>query len=299
MGKERAVPVRDDRTTIIDEYSTWGEFLHDVANRVSPLPLSRRSAHNGDFSFTRTRSLKDALELGITGFAEGAEKGKKLATAIFDGVASMIERVEIVHDVEGNGLDVARYVDGEPECWQKFETIQLEGQGNKIIRLVFNNVASSGVSPEVMIRKGAAVSAVVELLEYAGHRVEVVSCCCVSGSAGKKLESWLTVKRSSEYVDAGRLAFALCHPSMLRRFYFAIWESSTQDTELLERMGIPDGGYGNCAEAPKEKRGDIYIGQSMYGERQWENDKAAETWVLDQLRNQGVHLREEKEVVSR
>ena len=274
------------------EFETWGDFVDMAESKDSKLPKSDQHSRTNGKSFTGTNSMEEAIELARAGWIDGARSAKKLSSAMFDEMSSLIERVDTVYDVEGNGIDVARFVDGEPECWQKFESIQTEGHGNKIIRLVYNGGATYDVDKQVMSRKGAAVHAVVELLEYAGHRVEVVYVTSSACYGSNPWQVWVTIKRASEVMDPGRLAFALAHPAMLRRLNFSIWEQMG-DVDFLDRCGIPDGGYGQPYALDEEDQGDIYIGESVGGGGVWRSDETAEAWVLDQLRNQGIMLTEE------
>ena len=69
----------------------------------------------------------------------------------------------------------------------------------------------------------------------------------------------IPLKRAGEMLDLDRCAFAFSHPSMLRRFVFAIWEGQTQ--EVRDLFGYKQGGgYGTPTELSDEDqaRSDLY-----------------------------------------
>jgi hypothetical protein len=203
----------------------------------------------------------------------------------------MIQRVEVSHDVEGHAIDVARFVDGEPEAWLKFEEVLQESEsGHKLIRIAFNYSVSGHISPEVITRKGAAVAALVELLEYAGHRVELILCHAVAEYRNDEAvtETYIRMKEFDQNLDSAVLAFALAHPATLRVLTFSIMEQYPY--EVRRHIGVPGGGYGIPAEVNKENRGDIYIARSLASDSQWDSAEKAEAWIIKQLKEQGVTI---------
>lgn len=273
-------------------FESWGEFLDRCANGKCALTEGkRRSRADGEYSWFGTHDFKDAMDLAVNGWEEGANMATKIAEPMFTHISSMIEKQEIVYDVEGQGLDIGRYLDGEPEHWQRIEIEEGQGPGHKIIKIVLNICVSSGIEARVIRQKGAAIQALVNLLEFAGHRCEVWTMAAVRGG-GETREVWMLLKRASENVDASRLAFGLAHPSMFRRMIFALWETMG-DVERLQQFGIPERGYGSVAKAVSEK-GDIYLGGSQYGRDEFESDGATEEWIIEQLKAHGVHLKKKE-----
>lgn len=277
-------------------FETWGDFLDRACNAPSLLKNGNRASRSGKGSAGEAESLcatwEDAVEVATTGWLKGAKEAGRIAEAIFDKTTSMIEKTVVSYDVEGNSLDVGRYLDGEPECWQRFDAIQEEGVGQKIIKIVLNMSLSGGVPAHKIVRRGAAVLAVIEALEYAGHRVELWSIDVTVGSGSKHMETRVLVKRAGENLDGPRVAFAIAHPAMLRRMCFSIMET-LETRELLSTFHVPVG-YGRVGDPAMDGRGDIFINGGYLGEPYWENDESVKAWVLDQLRNQGVAIREDR-----
>lgn len=271
-------------------YASWHEFIA-ATRKPSEMPDSARSSK--DDSFARRGfngcSLATAHKMADEGWLEGAERARKFATSITDALGGMIERVEVNYDIEGHSVDIGRYVDNEPECWQKFEVDLIQQPAVKLIRIVVNVSASGGVSTRVIERRGAVVAAMVELLEYAGNRCEVVmSETCTGG--GVRLVTLATIKQFSEPLDMPKIAYALGHPSTLRVHHFSMMET---ELNAHERSALHVGsGYGMPADVPDEHRGDIYLPKMGSWEAQWDNEHSAVTWVLARLKEFGVHIHE-------
>ncbi|MBK7037860.1 MAG: hypothetical protein IPH42_16340 [Bacteroidetes bacterium] len=123
------------------------------------------------------------------------------------------------------------------------------------------------------------ICALVDALEYAGHRAEVI--CNVAASRNQydrdghnKENGWfevdVKVKPSDQPVELSSLAFCLAHPSMLRRIVFSV-EELVGWSDYADRYGYP-------AEATE--KGDIYIKEIFSG--LVSNDEAI-SWVLLEL----------------
>lgn len=264
----------------------WGEWVDRAAADSTPGTLGRSSREtDGGHSWDLGASFAQAIKLARDGWAQGEEHVKKYSTALFDKLASRVEREYPVYDVEGAGIDIARYVDGEPECWQRMEPVVTEGSGRRIIRVVYCGSASCGISAETMLARGAAVVALVQLLEMAGHGVQVDVVFGIS----ERAEYWISVKASDQPFDLGRVAFAVAHPAMFRRLGFSVMEKSALPVQRMLGVGS---GYGSPGDA--QDRGDIYLPKMYWGGSEWTSPGAAEAWVLAELKRQGVNLGEEE-----
>ncbi len=266
-----------------DVLHSWGEFLDFAIAGSGKHGL--KSSKDRDESFTGTESWDQCLEIARNGWAEGEARTSAISATILDKVTGLIEHEQVVYDVEGIGLDVATYLNGEPECWQRFDTEITEGQGTKHVKIVFNATVSGGISKNIIEARGATVAALVQALEFAGTRVElwVLAICTADWkSKGPDYEARVLVKAADQELDMSRVAFALAHPSMLRRLGFACMESHEVAAKELSL------GYGNPQRAVD--KGDLYIDSGTLGEAQWEKTSSAVEWVLKQLTAQGVHL---------
>jgi hypothetical protein len=231
------------------------------------------------------------MRLARHGWREGAAMTRAYAQALTTRIVGRVEREDLVYGVEGMGYDVARLLDGAPEHWQRWQpTGEHEDRaGNRLIRVLMNASVSCGVPTRTIIARGAACCALVELLEYAGARVQLDVTWPCSGRATREVLTHLVcVKRFAAPLDMSTVAFAVAHPSALRRLVFSAQERESES--VRSAYGVPHGGYGIPAEVPAVERGKgtLYVPCANSGDADWSEANAAERWVLEMLREQGV-----------
>jgi hypothetical protein len=131
------------------------------------------------------------------------------------------------------------------------------------------------VDPQDIINRGAAVVALIDKIQSEGQRVELIAFCHIAGRRNDRLIMAVTVKRPEEPIDMDRVAFALAHPSMLRRAFFRV-------VEFLYPHHL--GGYGSCAHYDDVLKGSdlnlrsIGTDNVTYGDRDQAIAKVQELW---------------------
>ena len=287
-GKTKHPDVRGSLDHVRQGFESWSEFTEFAGNAKSSIPTDSRSSRNGKNGegpkWWGTKTFREATELAAIGWQSEAQKIRELSAPIFELISSLIVREDIIYGVEGQSIDIARFIQNEPECWQSFESqiIEAPHAGSKVVRLHFNQGASSRISAESIRKRGIAATALIELLEYAGFRVEVI-VGTASYSGGLLWETYIKVKDAAQTVDLPRLTYALAHPSMLRRLLFSNWEAVLTPAELEKANIEPNGGgYGHPEELLDQ--GDIYIGNNN---REFED---TQEWLIEQLKKSGVKL---------
>jgi hypothetical protein len=132
------------------------------------------------------------------------------------------------------------------------------------------------------------ICALVDAIEYAGHRAEVI--CNDASSfyssdqhrAGlSKSSGWfeisVIVKKANQPLEMSELAFCLAHPAMLRRIMFSVAE--------LEGWSDFAPNYGSPAEA--SNKGDLYVKEIFTSKV---SNEVAIDWVINELENLGVKI---------
>jgi hypothetical protein len=190
-------------------------------------------------------------------------------------------------------LDVGRLCAGEPEHWGQWETVDAAGVSSRFVRVVYNIGARGWADKSLLIARGATVAALVELLEHAGHRVQVEIVSYATGDR-RAIRVSAPVKLYDESLDRDRLIYAVAHPSALRRHIFSIRELAPEpflrDLHIGKEYGA---GYGSSQDIPGTERGDIYIpALTNEGGLDWTNAATTEAWVLRTLRAAGVTFTE-------
>lgn len=280
-------------------FQSWGAFVAYVAT-TTPTVAGGLSSHDPASSWNGNVSWARSLALAVEGWTEGEQRIRELSRRLEAHITHRIVREEFNYDVEGMAFDVARFLNGEPEHWIRPEEATVTtDHGSKHVKLVVNISASSAVSPEAIIARGAAVAALVELLEYADHRVEVW-ITNPSSAAHRYGEAYappiyvcdVKVKSFDQPLDMGLLAFALAHPATLRRLMFAAQECA--DPSIVKYVTHSNSyGYPTENDAAKAEAGIYLPGSKLWDSAaDWTSPESVETWILAELAKQGIVLRD-------
>ena len=263
------------------EFGSWGELI-DYAARV-PTVTAKSEQHSRfvrDDDWYGTPDFPAALNLALNGWTDAETKARTLSSVLFNKVSSLVEHDYPVSDIEGVDIEMGAYTRGEPECWTRFEKVMEEGEG-KIARIVFNGFFSAGINHDVIIARGAAVAALVDLLEYSGTRCEVIYHCPFNDP----IHFRTLIKSADQPLDLSRLMFAVGHPSMFRRIMFSALEHNPE-RESLSLYGLP-------YELHESQRGDVYLGCAGFPDVQWKDTESAQAWIIAELKSQGVDVKAE------
>lgn len=276
---------RAGRKPVLIEHHTWGEFVNYAEESISqPIGYDgvtgdATSASNG--YWTGTPDWETAMRYAREGWPEGESKVDAVRRRLETRVISHIVKDDIGYDVEGMAFDVARFLEGEPEHWMRPEESQLAGKVRHV-KLVVNIAASGGVSDRTLQYRGAAIAALVELLEYNGQCVELWIANGIDGTTDDLKSGFrhlAKVKAYDQPMEPSRIAFALVNTSTFRRLGFALMGRHWSH-------GIP------TDFKPEDTT--IYVPCSyLYADGvDWESLASVETWVIGKLAEQGVLLRD-------
>jgi len=246
---------------------SWDECMSD---------MDRQPNEGWDFTSTSksgpdcenhygTRTFADAVQLAINGWDEGREA---MASSVQFAKAkqSTFKRPDWEYGVAGQRACIPSYCAGVPN-----HMVYMDDTSNRnampIVKIYADIGATVGTNSSAMINKGSAIVALVDQIEQAGQRVELIACqrSATRGCAYDEQHVFITVKGADELLDLDRVAFAMAHPSMLRRINFRIMEflypeyvdgyGSVRKFDDLpdDAMYIPpmygDEGYGDMDEA--------------------------------------------------
>lgn len=232
-------------------FPSWGEFVGFCRDAKPHADSDKGSARNkGDAAFHGTASFEEAVVMAAAGWPEMAARASLAAAPYYKSLSNLVARDNIEYDIQGSGIDCGRFVEGIPECWQRFEESIIHGKSNRVLRMIVDVGAHCMIDAKTMEIKGGYALALLDLLELSGYRVEVIF-----GFAGHykdvSLECSCLAKPADQPPDKNRLAYILAHPSAYRRLGFAV----------LEQHFEPKLGLGRCGNYPG-KPGDILIPNS-------------------------------------
>ena len=170
-------------------------------------------------------SFGEALRLFREGWAEEMPEALDIAESAVTMAEQeqMVETFQPVWDVTGAEVDVARYLQGEPECMIDFPLTETSKVG-RVITLAVGTAISSAVSSSSYLKRGRCIVALALALSRLGHAVEVWAYdSSTSNAAGEhEAHSRVMVKSAHDEIDPARLMFALAHPAMHRALMWAM-----------------------------------------------------------------------------
>lgn len=233
-------------------------------------------------------SWLEAKKLALQGWQDGLEQVKKYQTEITPQITEKVIRPSQIYDVAGYNVDVGRYLSNDPECFVSREFVVNNSPG-RVFTLVCSISFSAAIEPETIIQRGAIICALVDAIEYAGHRVEIICNWAVSKYSNEKYRTgktkengWLevdtTIKKANQPLEMIELAFCLAHPAMLRRIMFSV----------AEIEGWSDFAYAYGYPAEATTKGDLYIQEIFSGTVP---NKKAINWVLEQLKKLNIEIK--------
>jgi hypothetical protein len=263
-----------------------------VADAIKPQPAGVSTSRNStDSSLFRTcGTLDDAAKLALNGWPEGRARVAAISAEIRETIRREVTAAGWEFDVAGAVPDVARYLAGEPENMLTPADVPTPA---RVVRIVANIGTRCGVSAEAMIERGAATCALVDCLEAAGVRAEIVAASRCEGR--EHHTTTITIKLPEEPLDVDRVAFMLCHPAALRRLQFSLRESLPEETRGAVLDSRYSSGGATCSVDYTEPGAICTPALTDENESHWTKPAAVRAWILEQLAAQGVTIEPQTE----
>ncbi|MET9558018.1 hypothetical protein [Streptomyces sp. NPDC006645] len=192
-------------------------------------------------------------------------------------------------DVTGSEVDVGAYLSGAPECMVDSVPQRISARGRVVTFLVPAGYVNT-TPHSVIYHRGVALAALCSSIIAAGHSVEIWSGFCAYVSDTDRYAAVARVISPAEPLDMGRLMFVMAHPAMLRRLWFAVWDSAPR--AVARRMH--DSRYGTPPNTcyPEDLPTGItepYILPHLSPEdRQWESVDSALSWCREMFTGLGL-----------
>ena len=249
--------------------ATWDECMADMHRDPNKAWGDEPSSVSGTHEFTGSNSFEESQQLAISGWAEGRD-AMDADVQFAKAKEASFKRPEWEYGMAGQRVCVPSYAAGAPMHMMFMD--DEDAKPLPIVRIYCDIGAVWYTSTEAMIRKGAAVVALIDQIERSGQRVELIATQ-ISKTHRQYDEQhiFITVKQPDEPLDLDRISFAVAHPSMLRRVCFRIMEF-TYDK--------PVSGYGSVEEMKDIPEDAMYL-PPMYGDEGYEDMDAALATVND------------------
>jgi len=242
--------------------------------------------------FNCFQDWRSCFHAALTGWPEGLARVKDLSEALLQKVGSAMLKETYSPSETGLFFDVGLVLSGEPEAWLEVSQTEETAKGIKLVTIGLNCTVSCGIDARVIRERGAAVLALVQLLEQAGRSVCVKVGIGVDGRNGSKdcsLEASLTLKSFGEALDADKLAFWLVSEDAFRRCFFRVMEAAPIWEGLGAKLGS---GYGSVKQDWLPEGTEIGLKGLRYGGGDDWTETKTEAWIKGQLKAQGVSITE-------
>lgn len=216
-----------DGNVYITEFETITELVHFIKTNKPKEKLKKSNGYDSESTDkdrvinNKTKDFAEAEDLLLHGWEHGTKEIKNKVDAKDTGVAM---KQKSVYDVVGYQASVPRYLQGIPTNMVNKTNIK---QKNKVITI--NKCASYiwSTKPQVIIKESVKVLQLINRLEKQGFRVKLN--VIFATRAENKTITKVKIKSSSQRLNIKQVAFPLCHPSMLRRIIFAVWERQEEN----------------------------------------------------------------------
>jgi hypothetical protein len=141
---------------------------------------------------------------------------------------------------DGDELNAGAWVRRELDGWSQTKKVQRQ---KRVIRIACNVSVSALRKPEELYYRGAAAAALADILEAAGHSVEITMFTSQLGLFESKSDSMsvmsCTVKQADAPMDLDSVALALAEIGVFRTVTFCAWATAAT-MKTSGSLGYPE-----------------------------------------------------------
>ncbi|UED86220.1 DUF7192 family protein [Streptomyces profundus] len=265
---------------------SWGEFL-ELAAGPTWLPDGHSRKKDDEWA---GGGFAEALRLATDGWVRALPETDVSIATLRERTGQRVRTtvLEPRWDVTGSEVDIAAYLAGEPECM--IDAVpQVTTTVGRVVTLLVPAVCAATTPNAYIQHRGLALAALCSAIVGAGHSVEVWSGWA-SNPGGERHLAVARVISPSEPLDLGRLIFAMAHPAMLRRLWFAVWDVQP---EPIARTMV-DANYGQLPftcypdDLPDGVENAYVLPYLDKTEDQWETLESALAWCQDMFVDLGL-----------
>lgn len=268
--------------SFVQSFDSFDHVLRHVTDESVPVWKGRRASQDAPDSWSGNVSLDEAIKLAEFGWKEGRERMSDELDMAHN--ATSFERLpSFDYDVAGYMPNIPLYVSGCPS--HMMSPLGNESSMGRVVEFKVNLSTSANVSEETMMRRGASILSLIDKLEDAGMSCAITLCEYTNASIGSgKFLIEFPIKKAGQPLDIDRCAYAMVHPSMLRKICFALTETEPK------AEGGWSGGYGRPIELPYHMRhGCVYFPttNAMSSGRDTMEDQMAKTIEIYEHQTEG------------
>lgn len=223
---------QDDKFLV---HSIYFDDLYELVKYIKETPVANYwegkelASIEGDYDFTETHSLEEALDLCLSPEIEMNKFYLEGIRNVIDSINVLSKKRRMEQNLYGSYVSVPRYLNGNPRCMKRVQRVP-----EKRLIKVFLNCSYSWVrSQNEIMYRGMSVIVLIEWLQQLGYIVEFNFFSASydeewSWNGNEKVKEIafcnINLKQSGELLDIRNTYFPICHLSFLRRIIFAVKE---------------------------------------------------------------------------
>lgn len=187
--------------------------------------LEYQEAHQGknqfQSSFSGSGGIPATVALARKGLSAAGLSALNMAADLLPALdADLVDtRFRPMMSTEGAEVDIAAFLDGEPECMVTYECID-QANIQPIVTIVIAVGVLGHVDTEAIQQRGTQVMALLQAIEYAGVQTEIWADSSTNGRNDLFGRISVRIKEAGKPFDAGTLMYAMTHDSMHRTLNF-------------------------------------------------------------------------------
>lgn len=213
--------------------------LHELTRYIQQLEKRDPQPSEGFKSGSEwcgTSTIEQAYTLALTGWPRGMQRAQEIAHMFEVEHATSRARH---YSVAGASVSVGRMLAGNPDHM----STRKRRDGRRVITLYSELAVSAGVSAVVMAKRAVVVACICDVLESMGYACEIVAVSSITSDDvnGKRFEyiAATNLKQAGQALNLNDVVFGLGHPSMFRRFMFALCSSEEHLRSIWADQGYP------------------------------------------------------------
>lgn len=220
------------------EFDSLGEFYKYLVH--TPFNDAFKSANHlsveGTYSFTKTKSFDEAVQLFKNGWSDMAQKlVQKLK--VIENKSQPVMKARNTLGVAGYQAIVPLYLQGAPNSMMSKKMVPIK---QKVVTINKSIDYAADVGSDTIIEESTKALQIVKKLEAQGYRCNLNIVLGLRGYDGRKFVVKIRIKSANEKLNVSKLAFPLAHPSMLRRLFFRFIEVYPNITKsFVNGYGFP------------------------------------------------------------
>lgn len=286
-----------DGKDLLHAFDSVSEFISYATDAVTDLPFAHRksrSTSKRSLEFTGTATYEDAVELAYKGYPKARKAGEPLRNAVVNTLSSVILKKKPVYEFVGESIDIPRYLSGMPDTFlckrEPNHGITEIGKTSRLVRIGVNLTYVYYTEGFEITNRGAAIVALIDLLESSGKQVEVngfigVAPTFTHQTTETTLNLLIPLKSAGSALDIDFMYFCLAHPAFLRRFGFSCLETYAES--IRTRHGVPFGNYGIVGTPKSVVDSDIAFDR-VIDTITFRDEASTKKWLVKVLKEQGA-----------